>query len=242
MPEFTGQKKDFNEVIIRPKFDSGKTNLLDIQNAAGTSKFKVTKAGNTTVEGTMAITGASTLTGAVSVTGVTTPTGGIAAISSVLGARTFWGGGIGPTLATMGTDTACDDGSRWVTSVFIPHNVTLTGIAYLIGSVGGTDDVIVELKDSTGASVANSILDDSVIVGTAANIQSVPFTSTYAAIGPASFFLVCQFNGTTAKLRTHVIPGLPFATDKIAGTFATLAAITAPTTFTASEGPVLGTY
>ena len=203
--EFTGHKRSFNEVVIRPKFDTGKTNLLEILNAAGTSRYSLTKAGNMTVGGTTTLTGNATasgtltVTGGTTLTGVTTPTGGIAPVSSVLGARTFWGGGIGPTLATMGNDTACDDGSRWVPSVFIPHNTTLTGIAYLIGSVGGTDDVIVELKDSTGASVANSILDASIIVGTAANVQSVAFTSTYAAIGPASFFLVVQFNGTTAK-------------------------------------------
>lgn len=184
--------------------------------------------------------GALTVANTLAVTGVSTPTGGVAPISS--GYTTFWGGGVPITLATMGNDTACDDGSRWVTEVFIPYNVTLTGIAYLIGSVGGTDDVIVELKDASGASLANSILDASVIVGTAANVQSVPFTATKAVVGPATFFLVVQFNGTTAKLRTHTIPGLTFATDKISGTFTTLAAITAPTTFTANEGPVITTY
>jgi len=230
----------FNDIQVE-NFDNAR-DPLKVTNAAGTQLFTVDNAGAIDTASTLTVDGASTLTGAVTVTGVTTTTGGISPTSSVLGARTFWGGGIPVTLATMGNDTAADDGSRWVTSVFIPHNVTLTGIAYLIGSVGGTDDVIVELKSSTGASLANSILDDSIIVGTAANIQSVPFTSTFAAIGPASFFLVVTFNGTTAKLRTHTIPALPFATDKISGTFATLAAITAPTTYTADQGPVIATY
>jgi len=231
-----GHRGFFNDLKVENKDNS--RDPIDVTNAAGTSQFKVTNAGNLTVGGTSTFTGGSTASGTLGVTGVTTPTGGIAQISAN---SIFWGGGIGPTLATMGNDTACDDGSRWVTEVFIPNNVTLTGIAYLIGSVGGTDKVIVELKDSTGASLATSATAGAT-VGTAANIQSVAFTSTFNAVGPASFFLVCQFDGTTAKLRTHTIPGLPFATDKISGTFGTTAAITAPTTYTANEGPVLSTY
>lgn len=148
------------------------------------------------------------------------------------------------TSLTDGTDTTPVNGTRYWCSVFIPHNVTLTGIGYLIGTVGGTNNVIVELKNAAGVSLANSTLSGTT-VGTLATFQQVAFTATYTVIGPGWYYLVLQFNGTTARFRT--IPanlGISQVaiTGSAAGTFGTLAAITPGTTFTAGVGPIAYTY
>lgn len=151
-----------------------------------------------------------------------------------------YAGGMAPIAATTGTDTAGINGTLWISEIFIPANMTITGVSYLIGSVGGTDKVIVALFNSAGAIVANSILDTSVTVGTTATFQRVPFTATYAAIGPGKYFVAVQYNGATAKIRTQA--GGDANTTSIAQTFATLVAITVPTTWTISTGPIAMLY
>jgi hypothetical protein len=159
--------------------------------------------------------------------------------------RTFqsaiWNAGGSTALATTGTDTACSDGTTYFTEIFIPTLRTLTGVFYLVGSVGGTDKVIVTLYDSSGAVLANSDIAG-VTVGTAANIQSVPFTAAFATTYAGQYFMGVTFNGTTAKFRTLPIPGSPFIAGSEAETFGTVTAITPGTTFTASKGPIGGVY
>ena len=168
------------------------------------------------------------------------------------GAQTFTGGIAGgkpwnvytweaPT-ATSGTDTACSNGTAYVGSVFLPMNATVTGIQYLIGSVGGTDKVIASLHDASGALLANSAAAG-LTVGTAANLQQVAFTSTYAAVGPAFLFVALTFNGTTAKFRSvpaHTQTGV--IGNGVTQTFGTSASFTAPSTFTADKVPVASLY
>jgi hypothetical protein len=147
-------------------------------------------------------------------------------------------------LATSGTDKACSNGARWWVEVDIPYNVTLTGLAYLVGSVGGTDSVIVQLYNSAGTSVATSKAvgaHHGAIVGTTAQFQSCPFTATYAAAA-GKYFASVQFNGTTAKFRAYPIPGSKFITGTVAGTYDVTAGITPGSTFTADDGPIVMTY
>lgn len=195
----------------------------------------VTISGASTLSSTLAVTGAHTATGAI------TPNGGIAQTSTAK--QTRWGT-FAADSATAGTDTACDNGSIWAASIFIPYSCTLTGIEYLVGSVGGTDNVAVGLYSDQGALLANSALDSSVTVGTAAQLQQVAFTSTYAAVGGKKYIIAVQFNGTTAKFRS-----IPAYTSqgtlrvKQAGTFGTLAALSPlPTALTADVGPIASTY
>lgn len=151
-----------------------------------------------------------------------------------------YAGGFVPVATTGGTDTAGIATKIWVSEVFIPANSTITGISYLIGSVGGTDKVVVLLFDSAGNVLATSALDSSVTVGTTATFQRVPFTAPYAAKGPGLYYVGVATNGTTAKLRTQ-----PFGDhncNNFTWVFNAPAAITPPATFTASTGPVAMTY
>ena len=166
-------------------------------------------------------------------------TGGLTPISAPTGFRNFT-----PSAATSGTDTAFANGTQFVTSIFIPVNKTLTGVGYLVGSVGGTDKVYAVLYDSAGAVLANSTLASSgTTAGTAAEIQTLAFTATYAAKGPGTFYIGISANGNTAKIRTVIaqVQGELLA-GSVSQTHGTVAAITAPTTFTADKAPICFVY
>lgn len=149
-----------------------------------------------------------------------------------------------PIAATSGTDTTPASGTQFVTSIFLPWNMTITGISYLIGSVGGTDRVYAALYDSSGALLANSTLASSgTVVGTAANVQALALTTAYAAKGGRRYFIGISMNGNNARLRTvpaHTQAGL-FG-GQVSQTHGTVAAITAPSTFTADKAPVVFVY
>lgn len=145
---------------------------------------------------------------------------------------------------TGGTDKACANGTRSSCSLFIPHIVTLTGIGFLVGSVGGTDSVVAELHDADGKLLANSALAG-VVVGAAAGMQEVPFTAPVEVVGPGWYYLSLTFNGTTAKFRTLAAATAMASTaftKAAALTFGTVGDLTPPTTFTADVGPIAYVY
>jgi hypothetical protein len=117
----------------------------------------------------------------------------------------------------------------------------ITGIEVFVGTTGGTDLWIVELHDSTGKLVANSALAGTT-AGTANTWQQIPFVTPYLA-APGQYFMTLIMNGTTAKFRAYISPGLTLLTQSASGgTFGTNASITPPTTYTASVGPVMLLY
>ncbi len=144
-----------------------------------------------------------------------------------------------PQTTTAGTDTAGVATQVWVGELRITSNTLLTGLSYLIGSVGGTDKAIAILYDSLGNVLANSALAG-VTVGTTATMQRLPFVTAYPA-GPGLYYVGISTNGTTAKIRTQAF-GDTNAGVITAQTFGTLVAITPPSTFTASQAPVVMTY
>lgn len=155
----------------------------------------------------------------------------------------IWTTGGSVVLATAGTDVACANGTRFWSEIMIPYNTTITGIAYLVGSVGGTDSVVVQLCNSAGVEVATSrpVGTAADLVGTAANFQAVALSAPYAAVA-GKYYIAVQFNGTTAKFRAYPIPGSKFIAGTAAGTWGTKANITPGTTFTADKGPICMTY
>lgn len=176
------------------------------------------------------------------VTGAATLTGGIAQAVAFSGAHN-----IAPSTATTGTDTFFADGTQFVSSIFVPANITLTGVKFLVGSVGGTDKIYCVLYSAAGAVLANTVLTaGGTTAGTAEQLQTIAFTSTYAAVGPRMYYVGISGNGGTAKLRT--VPaycgGSIFAGSvaQVHGVSPTVAAITPPTTFTADKAPYLAVY
>lgn len=187
--------------------------------------------GIATFDSTAVFSAGATMTGAV------THTGGFTFVTS---SPFIWASGGSVVLATAGTDQAPTNGPRQWVELMIPYNITLTGIGYLVGSVGGTDSVVVELYNSAGVVQARSIATDTspaALVGTLAQFQKVNFSSTYVAVA-GRYYISVQVNGTTARLRTYPIPGSGFIANTAAGTFKTGVAITPGTTFVADEGPI----
>ena len=161
------------------------------------------------------------------------------AMASISG-EAYWTGNVGIALATAGNDNANTNGDIYWAPIWVGSPGTITGVAFLIGSIGGTDKAIAALYNSTGVLQANSALAGTT-VGTAANFQNLDFVTPYVA-APGLYFVGMQFNGTTAHFRTHTAPGLKFVTGSVAGTFGTLPAITPGTTYTANKGPIAVTY
>ena len=148
-----------------------------------------------------------------------------------------------PNTTTTGTSTNGVTAQQFVDAIRVPYTVTLTGISYLIGTVGGTDKAIVALYDSSGNLLANSTTTGSgTTVGTAATMQALAFTSQYVAKGPALYYASVQLSGATACVRTIPIGvGFTSATNT-ATTNAPMAAITVPTSFTANAGVICSLY
>lgn len=188
-----------------------------------------------------ALTGTTlALSSTLSVTGATTLTGGITAGSGTL--KNFshkWR----PVALTDGTSTTPSATTVYLSQVFVEANATLTGIKVLNAATVGTDKYIVALFNSSGTALANSALAGVTTSGAGA-YQAIPFTATYDVKGPGVYWIALYVNGTTDRFRS-----LPAAAEigGLAGsvtgqTFGTVAAITAPTTFTADKGPVAFTY
>lgn len=185
---------------------------------------------------TGAVTGATTITAS----GLITATGGITLATTP---RVFYAAGGAPIIAATGTDVACANGTKFWVEVDIPYNVTLTGVGVLLGSVGGTDSICVQLHNSAGVQVATnrSAGGTATLLGTTATFQNVAFASTYAAVA-GRYYVSVQFNGTTGKFRAYPIAGSKFIAGTVAGTWGTMANITPGTTFTADKGPICFLY
>ena len=190
---------------------------------------------DTAIQTSAGIIGTSTL----AVTGASTLTGGIAQATAPHGFANWV-----PPTATSGTDTTPANDTQFLTSIFVPVNKTLTGVTYLIGSVGGTDKVYVVLYDADGAVLANSSLTaGGATVGTAAQTQAVAFTATYASKGPRMYYVGISMNGNTARLRT--VPAYCSAgifAGSVTQVHGTVAAVTEPVTFTADKAPICFLY
>lgn len=206
-----------------------------------TSTANIATSGNisTTGSGTLTSAGAATLSSTLGVTGATTLTGGLVNTPPLK----IWNHVPAGALATRGTDAARTAGTLYYSEVHVPGNVTLTGVGLLLGTTAGTDSVIVALYDTSGNLVANSAL-----AGTATSggdvYQQVAFTSTYAAVGPARYFIGVQINGTTDGLQFHTTLGPLWVTGSEAGSFGTLPdpISSLATTHTDNVGPMAYLY
>lgn len=199
------------------------------------------------IDGTTVMTSTSSATVfalAASMTGAYTPTGGIAAAGGFTASpRCVHTGGVPAQISTEGTDTAIVVTELYVAELFIPCNMTVTGAAVMWGSATN-GNAKVALFDSTGARVAISASTD-VSAYTADSYGSrIAFSSTYAAKGPATYYLGVISDDNTNKVNTHILGN--FGAGKITGlVYATesgYASITPPTTFTTGLGPIATLY
>lgn len=147
-----------------------------------------------------------------------------------------------PNTATSGTDVTNTANTLYYTSLYVPGQAFVTGVQFLIGSVGGTDKVIASICDIAGNLLANSAIAG-VLVGTAANTMQVPLTTPRKLDGPNQYIVGLTFNGTTAHFRA--IPAFTGSglAGSVAQTFGTPANIVVPATpFTADKSPIISLY
>lgn len=146
-------------------------------------------------------------------------------------------GDVGIATTTQGTDTTPVVTETYIARVFVPVNTRLTGFALLNGSaVAG--NVTVGLAGNTGTVIAQSA---STAQSGTASLQSIPFASPVDILGPGVYFVMVQFDSTSARFRSHTLGVFP-TTKQTSQTYGTLTSFTPPTSFTASQGPVGSTY
>lgn len=179
------------------------------------------------------------VTGVLTSTGVMTATGGHAAPGGNFTAspRNFAIGGLVPAVSTDFTDATPVNTETYIGEVFVPVNCTVTGIAIFNGS-NVTDNIIVALADASGAVVAQSV---STAGSGADSYQRVPFTGTYAAKGPATYYILSQYAGGTSRYNAPPL-GSFGASKKTGEVFGTFTTITPPTTFTANLCNIASLY
>jgi hypothetical protein len=189
--------------------------------------------------GSGTITLGGTSTGNIITTRAITPTGGVAAAGGfTTSARLVHTGGIPAQVSTDGTDATPVNTEVYIAEVFVPANMTVTGVAVMNGSVA-SGNIKVGLADSTGAVVATSASTS--MAGTDA-YQRIAFTGTYAAKGPATYYVLEFVDNNTARINTHTFGN--FGAAKQTGqVYATgFTTITPPTTFTTALAPIASLY
>lgn len=191
---------------------------------------------------TLGATGAATLDAAATVgttlgvTGVTTTTGGIA---GSLTASNIFSCGNPPLVSTDGTDTTPATTETYISPVFVPTNMTITGVAVFSGTAV-TDNLTVGLATAAGAPIAAAISADTLDTGADA-FQRVPFAVPYVAVGPAMYWVQLQYDGTTSRFNSYTFGNCP-VTKQTAQTYGVMTSFTPPTTFTTAVGPMVGLY
>lgn len=152
--------------------------------------------------------------------------------------RNFSVGGLRPLASTDFNNSTPVITEVYIGEVYVASNVTVTGVAVFNGS-DVTGNIKVGLANSSGAVVATSA--STAGAGTDA-YQLVPFTATYAAVGPATYYVLSIYDSGTARYNTPILGS--FGCSKQTGqVFATgFTTITAPTTFTTNICNVASLY
>jgi len=150
------------------------------------------------------------------------------------------------TLSNSIAGTAVTDiaGVEWATQIQIPNSFTSTGACVLNGATVGTDKWLFAIWDATGAVVATTALAGVTTSG-ASLYQCAAWTATVNLVGPATYFIGLQGNGTTDTFTAYKTGGAPTlmgTVKKAAGVFGTVTAITPTTTFTTLYGPFMMVY
>lgn len=147
-------------------------------------------------------------------------------------------GGTSAVLAADGNNSTPVTTEAYISEIFVPCNMTVTGIAVFNGS-DVTGSMKLALANSAGTVVAATA--STAGSGTDA-YQLVPFTAAYQAKGPATYYIISTYSSGTARYNTFAVGkhGVSKATGL---TYDTLpASITPPTTFTTALGNICGLY
>jgi hypothetical protein len=194
---------------------------------------------NASIGGTLTVTGAATLSSTVAITSAITPTGGVAAAGGFSVSARGFSAGRPASVSTDGNDSTPVTTETYIGEVFVPANTTLTGVAVFNGSVATNGNVNVGLANSSGVVVASS-LTTTAMSGTDA-YQRVPFSATYAAVGPATYYILTQYSSGSDRYNAWSLGNFG-AAKKTSETYGTFTTVTAPTTFVTNLATIASLY
>lgn len=139
--------------------------------------------------------------------------------------------------------TTYASGTEYAGMLYIPSNATLTGACLLNGGTTGTNTNIYILWNSAGTVVAHTATAGTT-TGTASKYSCVAFTATVNVMGPQTYFIGVQANGTTDNFQSYAAGSVPtgYFTTSTTGVFGTLTNLVVPSTFTANVGPLMMVY
>jgi len=138
---------------------------------------------------------------------------------------------------SIGTDSFGVATETYITDIELEDGL-VTALGYLKGTVVGTDKVCLILYDGAGVVLGQTLGDGTTVSAGADAFQEVDLVTPVTAV-KGKHYVGLQINGTTAKLRLMAANTYLRFTSKITGeTFGTATALTPPTGFTATVGPV----
>lgn len=161
-------------------------------------------------------------------------------------------GGVGAQLAADGNNSTPVITEVYLTEVFVPATMLLTGIAVFNGS-DVTGSLKVGLFNAAGTLVRASAAAGTAGSGTDA-YQLIPFAldganvaaTTYVAAGPATYYVGVTYSSATARYNTHAVGafGASVVTSTVFATAfsTTTLTVTVPTTFTTAVGNIASLY
>jgi hypothetical protein len=157
--------------------------------------------------------------------------------------RTFHTGGMPARISTDGTNLSAVVTELYVCEVFVPATCTLTGVSVFWGDAT-EGNVKVMIFGTTGTRLAMSASTDISAHTADAYSTRIPFSATYAATGPATYYVGVICDNSAHRINTHVLGdfGAGKITSLVYATEAGYATITPPTTFTTGLGPIASLY
>ena len=191
------------------------------------------------IDGT--VDAATTFASTVAVTGAITPTGGVAAAGgfSATPCGQIHTGGYPAIVSTSGTELTPTTTSVYVVEIFIPCNMTITGVNHFNGSAV-TGNITVAMYTSAGVAISGAVSAATAGSGTDA-YQAIPFATPYAAVGPAKYLLGFQYSSSSARPNCHLI-GTVFSLAQASATIGVTTISPVPTAFTATTAPMASLY
>jgi hypothetical protein len=166
--------------------------------------------------------------------------GGVAAVAGQAASpRSLATGNSPATASSSGNDSTPVTTETYVSEIFIPCTMTITGIAVFCGSVT-TGNVTVGLADANGQPIAEA-KSASTAVPTADVYQRIPFAAPYVAKGPAMHFIQVQYDSTSHRYNTHTV-GNHAVMKQTSQTYGTFTSFTVPTTFVTNIGNIASLY
>jgi hypothetical protein len=177
----------------------------------------------------------------VSSAGTLTQNSNITSTSGVLNVLLGISGGIPRNVGTWQNPSAAPGTYKqpvtttmYVGSIFIPANMTITGIQYLIGTaVPVAEKVRAALYSVGGTRVAQTVAGGTTMTGSASVTQQLAFDpGTYAAVGPRWHFIGLMFDTATANLVAMIPAGCDAGSGVVGTAISGLTALTPPSSIT----------